>query len=148
MPAKRPASPFHAPHGEVFAVSAGSGKDWAAAARAEGVKSFVIDTRAVNTKDGLLSALAEALRFPDYFRRNWDALEECLSDLSWVSGKRILILVESLDALAQAEPVSLETFVSIAHDAVATHGQQGRAIWVALASTRPLAGLSPRPAPR
>lgn len=31
-------------------------------------------------RDALFDALAEALSFPDYFGRNWDAVADCLSD--------------------------------------------------------------------
>ena len=34
-------------------------------------------------KADLLRAIAKALDFPDWFGSNWDALEDCLSDLSW-----------------------------------------------------------------
>ncbi len=34
-------------------------------------------------KDAQLQRIAAALGFPDWFGQNWDALEDCLTDLSW-----------------------------------------------------------------
>lgn len=50
----------------------------------------------IRSKAELLSILAIAGHFPDYFGENWDALEECLSDLSWISNKRIVVVHEDL----------------------------------------------------
>jgi hypothetical protein len=36
-----------------------------------------------NDKNDFLDGLSSALAFPDWFGRNWDALEDCLADLSW-----------------------------------------------------------------
>jgi hypothetical protein len=36
------------------------------------------------SKQALLATLATKLSFPDYFGENWDALEECIADLSWL----------------------------------------------------------------
>lgn len=37
-------------------------------------------------KAGTLAAIAGALDFPEWFGANWDALEDCLTDLSWRKG--------------------------------------------------------------
>jgi hypothetical protein len=34
-------------------------------------------------KEKLLQNMARALEFPEWFGHNWDALEDCLGDLSW-----------------------------------------------------------------
>lgn len=43
-----------------------------------------IDGRALTGKGAMLDEFSVVLAFPDYFGANWDALEECLTDLSWL----------------------------------------------------------------
>lgn len=52
----------------------------------------ILDGRTLGAKHSLLAALGRALDFPDYFGENWDALEECLGDLSWRSGPVWLVI--------------------------------------------------------
>ena len=56
---------------------------------------FVADVGggAVHTDEELFEALAGALRFPDHFGHNWDALDECLRDLEWLSGEGGYVLI-------------------------------------------------------
>ena len=42
-----------------------------------------VDLALAQSKDGMLERIAKALGFPDWFGGNWDALEDCLIDLSW-----------------------------------------------------------------
>lgn len=60
----------------------------------------VIDGRSLGNKQALLAALARALDFPGYFGGNWDALEECLRDMSWRDGQ-IGVLIDHADAVPQ-----------------------------------------------
>ncbi|MEX2173722.1 MAG: barstar family protein [Pirellulaceae bacterium] len=51
----------------------------------------------IRSKQKLLAILADKLRFPAYFGWNWDALEECLGDLSWLPvGQSVAIVHEAL----------------------------------------------------
>jgi hypothetical protein len=51
----------------------------------------VVVDQSVLGKQGLLDRFAQDLSFPDYFGRNWDALIDCLSDLSWVQAPEVVI---------------------------------------------------------
>jgi hypothetical protein len=46
-------------------------------------------------KAALLDNMASALGFPDWFGHNWDALEDCLTDLSWRDAPGTVLLIES-----------------------------------------------------
>lgn len=46
-------------------------------------------------KAALLNNMACALGFPDWFGHNWDALEDCLTDLSWRDAAGYVLLIES-----------------------------------------------------
>ena len=44
-------------------------------------------------QSSLIRSVAAALDFPDWFGGNWDALEDCLSDLSWRAGDGHVLLL-------------------------------------------------------
>lgn len=81
-----------------------------------------LDARPLGDKAALLKAIGRVLEFPDYYGVNWDALEECLFDLSWHAGQVVLLL-------EHAECVdfhSLATLVDIWGEAAQAWAEVGR----------------------
>lgn len=69
-----------------------------------GLRPFVLDGDAITDKATLLRAAGEALAFPPYFGRNWDAFEECLTDLSWVPANGYALLYDHVAPLIRQSP--------------------------------------------
>lgn len=65
----------------------------------------------IGSKAELLAVFASAGRFPDYFGSNWDALLDCLLDLSWI-GARNVIIVHS-DIPLQGAPSERRAYLEI-----------------------------------
>ncbi len=57
-------------------------------------------TGRLRRKQDLLRVLASGLKFPDYFGWNWDALDECLCDLSWLDAPAGIVLLHKYLPLA------------------------------------------------
>ena len=59
------------------------------------------DAAKIDLKDGdALRAIAGALQFPEWFGGNWDALEDCLGDLSWRPGDGHVLVLRNWQALS------------------------------------------------
>ena len=54
----------------------------------------------VDSAPELLRRVAQGFAFPDWFGGNWDALEDCLADLSWIEAEGHVLLLESASGLA------------------------------------------------
>jgi len=76
----------------------------APAARAAGFDVTTISLSRVVGKDALFDRFAAALAFPEWFGANWDALQDCLSDLSWREGRGQLLVIDGFEALQAASP--------------------------------------------
>lgn len=61
----------------------------------QATRGSALDVVAIDAERDLFSAMARALAFPDWFGANWDALEDCLSDLSWRSGAGHVLLLRT-----------------------------------------------------
>ena len=62
-----------------------------------------IDLAGCRDKDTALDRIAAALRFPEWFGANFDALADCLGDLSWLPADGYLLLLEHSDEWRQGD---------------------------------------------
>ena len=53
-----------------------------------------VSLAAAREKDAMLGKIAGSLGFPGWFGGNWDALEDCLTDLSWRAAQGHVFLFE------------------------------------------------------
>jgi RNAse (barnase) inhibitor barstar len=65
-----------------------------------GIVSAVVDAPGATTAS-LLQAVSAALRFPDYFGENWDALDDCLKDMAWLPAAGCVLFVYQARCLWQ-----------------------------------------------
>jgi RNAse (barnase) inhibitor barstar len=82
-----------------------------------GLTLKVIKGRHCKTPANLFDEFARALEFPDYFGHNWDALEECLTDLEWLPAKGYILLVTDAAHVLPNDDTEYETFLEILRDA-------------------------------
>lgn len=71
------------------------------------------------TKQQVLSIIADAFHFPKHFGKNFDALEDCLTDLTHKSGKQpgFLIVLEQLPNTPKFDKEARETLLDVFRDA-------------------------------
>ncbi|MEU6866012.1 barstar family protein [Streptomyces sp. NPDC046876] len=91
-----------------------------AAAELAGWATVRVDLDGVRDKAGLMRRWEAALRLPDWFGRNWDALADALIDLSWLPpAPGRLLAVTSWRGYAAARPADWETLREVLQEAVA-----------------------------
>ena len=88
-----------------------------------GWRTAVVDGTTISSKAELLDALAAALEFPPYFGRNWDALNDSLTDLAPAEG--YLIVYAASGVLGRSDPAALATAREILANAAEWWRQRG-----------------------
>jgi hypothetical protein len=82
-------------------------------------EGFVGRIDAPTSKAMLLTDIAAALEFPGWFGHNWDALSDCLRDLSWLPEGPVTLLWTEPEALRGADPAAYALAVDILGDSAA-----------------------------
>jgi RNAse (barnase) inhibitor barstar len=101
-----------------------------AASRHAGYHYVEVELEDVYDEAELLAALAEALEFPDWFGRNWDALADCLMDLTWLDAPGFVIVLKDCDSLMEHNPDDFATALEVFADAAAYWHETETPFWV------------------
>jgi hypothetical protein len=113
----------------VFRLNCSVDELHAATAQA-GIALFEADLAAVQGKGEFLAAVAQAIRAPDWFGTNWDALADALGDLpGQPSAAYVLLLRNGGDTLGLSD-TEHEIVTGIFADTVSFWKSQNKPFWV------------------
>ena len=94
-------------------------------ARSIGFDCTRIDLAGCSDKAEFLARIAAAVGFPAWFGHNWDALFDCLTDLSWRPALGYVLILEHATELQATEPEVFDTALAILGDAAAVWQARG-----------------------
>ena len=70
------------------------------------------DVADVGSDSELFAKLSLSLQFPDYFGKNWDAFDECLSDMEWMPASSYVLIISGARQLWSNVPTTAGKLVS------------------------------------
>ncbi|MDQ0276592.1 hypothetical protein QO003_000895 [Arthrobacter silviterrae] len=90
----------------------------------DGMSCRVLRGRKMHTISDLFDEFAAVLQFSYYFGHNWNAFDECLSEMQYFPfGHGIVLLISRADEILSQEPESLSIFFQILKDASDTYAR-------------------------
>ncbi|CRK55524.1 hypothetical protein [Alloactinosynnema sp. L-07] len=93
----------------------------------------VLDGTKIRSKRAMFTALADTLKFPDWFGHNLDALYDCLTDLSWLPADHHVLIWTHSQVLAKADPPGYRAIREVLDDAVEGAAGSDRTIELVIA---------------
>lgn len=77
-------------------------EDLSRLAKQRGFLSFHVNGRTIKSRQEFLNVISTVMEFP-YFGNNWDALLDCLRDLSWFSTNGYILLFGDFQCFAKSD---------------------------------------------
>ena len=91
-----------------------------------------IDLRDCRDKADLLDRIARAMRFPDWFGDNFDALADSLGDLSWLPATGYVLLLDHAQDLRDHAPDTFSALLDILNEVSTGWAEVDIAFWALL----------------
>ncbi len=112
-----------------------------AVANSKGYGVYRIDLSGITDKAALMDRLQDALQFPEWFGRNWDALEDCLTDMSWRDEVGHVLLFDGGADLRRRQKALFDTLVDVLKSAADYWRGAERPFWAFFLDVPPDAAL-------
>jgi hypothetical protein len=97
-----------------------------------GWRGFYIEGHVVTSKAAFLRMAGAGMSFPAYYGQNWDAFEECITDLSWVPAKGYVLIYDNVWYFPRNDRPAWRQAKAILTDAVSFWAQRGTPFYVFL----------------
>lgn len=91
-----------------------------------GIFLAFIDGQKCSVMSYFYEEITKALNFPDYASLNFDSLDECMSDLSWIDENEIHLLIFNYDDLLYEEKYNLDVINNIFANAMSELEENGK----------------------
>lgn len=101
----------------------------AASAAAADLACFRIDIGHAHDKADFLKLVANAMDFPSWFGHNWDALADCLKDLSWLSGRGWVLVLEKAKHMGAGHGSEFKEAMALMEEVADYWRTQERPFW-------------------
>jgi RNAse (barnase) inhibitor barstar len=103
--------------------------DLVAGASAAGCLVLRADLAAVRDKEKMLDCIAKALRFPEWFGHNWDALADSLMDMGWLPAAGYVVILDHCDGIHGRAESDFVKLVQVFQDAADTWREDDVGFW-------------------
>ena len=103
----------HAPSGGVFHLPEIGRNEVQTATRDAEMVFHLVNLEDSEDTEAALELLAEGMRFPEWFGNNFDALYDCLTDLTWQETSSTVIVLTGCDGLYASAPEAWETLINV-----------------------------------
>lgn len=104
-------------------------REFTKVAEAAGLAVFRVDIAHAHGKADFLACIAQSLRFPPDFGSNWDALLDCLRDLSWLEAPGWVVILDRSKHFCAGHPQEFAQAMEIMGEAADFWRQEGRPLW-------------------
>ena len=101
-----------------------------AAAKTAGLQVFKIDLAKARGKSGLFDAFSKTLKFPRHCGRNWDALNDCLTDLTWLDGTSWVLILANCKPFVAKYQADFDVAVELLEDVAVSWQEDGKPFWL------------------
>jgi RNAse (barnase) inhibitor barstar len=101
-----------------------------AAAKTAGLQVFKIDLAKARGKSGLFDAFSNTLKFPKHCGKNWDALNDCLTDLAWLNGSSWVLILANCKPFVAKYQADFDVALELLEGVAASWQEDGKPFWL------------------
>lgn len=102
-----------------------------------GWKFYYLDGSKIFNKKSFLEKIARAMKFPAYFGKNWDALNDSLTDLQGIDTNGYILLFQAPERFSKNSPADFQVAMEILESAIEYWHEQGIPFYVLLRGQAP-----------